>query len=260
MTLLGGVIGIVLVAVILSMRPIGVIGGTYPSFEPYLPGAASQSPGVPPLDAEGLFDSYQRLGRVRVGGVPATLSVSRTDDLVLPTGRVIATDPFFLDSPPFLIRLTPGSHPVMLLEVATSGSSRRVAAAMVRDGTADPVTWKPGRITDAGEPATAFAYATDGGTGSFSSPEAIERFQRLSELQIDDLFKRLADGFEATELTSTVVLDPTTGANVVAFSSGFGDGSYASWFGFDAAGDPVALLTSFDLIDSDQQPTGTSTP
>ena len=33
------------------------------------------------------------------------------------------------------------------------------------------------------------------------------------------------------------------------FQSGWGDGLYASWFGYDAQGRVVALLTDFNVVD-----------
>ena len=55
---------------------------------------------------------------------------------------------------------------------------------------------------------------------------------------------------DARELFVNVVVDPATGANVVGFPSGFGDGGYPSWFGLDAAGAPVVLITDFGIVDA----------
>jgi hypothetical protein len=41
-----------------------------------------------------------------------------------------------------------------------------------------------------------------------------------------------------------------TGANVVAISSGFGDGGYASFAGLDANGRVVVVLTDFGILDA----------
>ena len=46
-----------------------------------------------------------------------------------------------------------------------------------------------------------------------------------------------------------VTVDPASGANVIGFSSGFGDGAYPSWFGLDANGDPLVLLTDFGILE-----------
>jgi Protein of unknown function (DUF4241) len=38
------------------------------------------------------------------------------------------------------------------------------------------------------------------------------------------------------------------GANIVAFTSGFGDGAYACYFGYDKDNEVVCLLTDFDVF------------
>jgi hypothetical protein len=36
---------------------------------------------------------------------------------------------------------------------------------------------------------------------------------------------------------------------VIVFSSGWGDGSYPSYFGLDAEGTPLVLMTDFQILD-----------
>src|SRR4029078_4230104 len=50
--------------------------------------------------------------------------------------------------------------------------------------------------------------------------------------------------------TPTFHLDVDMGpANIVMFTSGWGDGFYASWFGYDAQGRVAALVTDFAVVD-----------
>ena len=44
------------------------------------------------------------------------------------------------------------------------------------------------------------------------------------------------------------LLDDKTGLNVVFCSSGWGDGSYASYWGFDRDGEVVCLVTDFQVL------------
>jgi hypothetical protein len=46
----------------------------------------------------------------------------------------------------------------------------------------------------------------------------------------------------------SAILDPETGANIIAFSSGDGDGCYASYFGLAADGSAACLVTDFGLL------------
>jgi hypothetical protein len=43
-------------------------------------------------------------------------------------------------------------------------------------------------------------------------------------------------------------LGAPSAAELIGFSTGLGDGRYRSWWGLDAAGEPVALVVDFDLL------------
>jgi Protein of unknown function (DUF4241) len=246
MAIAGGVMGVLLVVALFAFRPIGSRG---------LTSAVDPTISIPPLpyDPMGpdeLAQAYEKLGRVTVGGRQARLSVTRADDLILPSGRVVAADAFILDARPFTVALPPGHHPVLLLQA----DGQVVAAAMVRVEGARPVQWVAARVSEASgsEPS---AYPVDSGTGSFASAEAVARFGSLPQAIADALIDRLIADYSAAAAggypqTAAMTVDPGSGANVVTFTSGYGDGVYASWFGLDAQGNAVALLTSFDLIES----------
>ncbi|GHO43679.1 hypothetical protein KSX_18420 [Ktedonospora formicarum] len=47
-------------------------------------------------------------------------------------------------------------------------------------------------------------------------------------------------------------LDEQTGANIIAFYSGWGDGCYGSYFGYDEQEQPICLLTNFDVLNDEE--------
>lgn len=49
-----------------------------------------------------------------------------------------------------------------------------------------------------------------------------------------------------------VLVVESTGANVITFSSGWGDGEYASFWGYDASGELTCLITDFALFPGDE--------
>lgn len=51
-------------------------------------------------------------------------------------------------------------------------------------------------------------------------------------------------------LTAEVEVDPASGANVVAFSSGFGDGAYPTFVGLGSDGQPAVVITDFGVLDA----------
>ena len=202
-----------------------------------------------------LYAAFSRPGRASVGGRAAALAVVPAGELVLPTGRIVASDAFLLSTEPFSTTVAPGRYPVSVLSATDDrGLGSDVAAAMLRLAPGDPVSWQTalvaGQDVTTLEPGTFFGYPVDSGTGSFASPEAVERVK--DEPAYDAYSARFQAAMFPTPdaRTSSVdlVVDPATGANVIGFPSGFGDGGYASWFGLDAAGQPVVLITDFGIV------------
>jgi hypothetical protein len=97
----------------------------------------------------------------------------------------------------------------------------------------------------------------DSGTGAFASIEAAAAIAGLSDADLEAYSSGISDGLYPAEdvylNTTSAVVDPATGANVVAIVSGYGDGGYPSFFGLDGAGRPIVLMTDFGILDSADQ-------
>lgn len=189
-------------------------------------------------------------------GRSTTLSITAAPDLVLPTGRLVAADAMMLDAPPFTTEVEPGRHPVTVLEASFDNGDRRVAAAMVRVRGGEPVDWRlalvEGQDPAALGPDEFYGYGVDSGTGSFTSPEAVELLANGEyDAYGDDVLDGMFPGGDTIVNVVTVEVDPASGANVVAMASGFGDGAYATFVGFDADGRPVAFITDFGILDGE---------
>ena len=64
--------------------------------------------------------------------------------------------------------------------------------------------------------------------------------------------KALDATYSHTRSWAQLDLDPPNEVNVVAFSSGIGDGLYPTYFGFKEE-TPVCVMTEFILLDSQQE-------
>jgi hypothetical protein len=124
---------------------------------------------------------------------------------------------------------------------------------MVRFTDQSPAVWEPAALPGQ-DPATLpvgkfFGYGVDSRRGCFVDAAALDT---LTEAQADELdLERLHPEFERRGKNSEwacVVVDPASGANLVAFCSGYGDGSYPSYWGLDSSGQPVCLVTDFLLL------------
>jgi hypothetical protein len=253
--LVGVALGIGLVAVVALARPPGAPGTRLPD-----PPAGGQAPSVsrpPQMDTTGIYRAFTELGTVSSLGDAGDLSVVKAGDLVLPSGRVTAADVHLFGQPPFGRAVPPGRYPVLLLR-AEYAEGEAVAAAMLRVAPGDPVTWEPATIAGvdpAGvDPDSFGSYGVDSGTAAFAGAEAAERLnagdEGLWEAYGDEVMRRLFPAEGDLRLSAEVFVDPATGANIIAFSSGFGDGGYPAWFGLNGAGEPLLLLTDFGILDA----------
>ena len=187
---------------------------------------------------------------------PMTVRVVGIGDLAVPTGRLIVTDPFAnADPAPLALTVPPGRYPVLLsLARRESDEFETVAAAMVQFSDVAPVTWQPALWSgqDAGslEEDQFFGYPVDSGNGAFMDSAGSVAFERLRDPEMRyierigaEQERHMADGAWAS-----VIVDSATALNVVIFPSGFGDGSYPSYWGRDSAGRVVRLVTDFGVL------------
>ena len=179
-------------------------------------------------------------------------------ELVLTSGKLVACDPLvFPGTEPFDASFQPGRYPVTLsIAYNPKDNSKTVAYAMLHLSKQTPVKWK--LATKIGEDLSAlsenevFGYGVDSGTGCFMDADVsqiivdksweAETYEETLTSQLDDL---LEENSRLGLKWANMRVDEDTEANVIAFASGFGDGFYASYFGYDAEGCIVAVVTEF---------------
>jgi hypothetical protein len=218
--------------------------------------APDATPVPPSIAPEDLYAAFGSPGPAISFGEEVATRVEDAGHVVLPTGRLVASDAFIIDGLPFTTSVPPGHHPVSVLRVDFAGADRRVGAAMVRVAPEEPVRWQlalvEGQDPSVLGPGEFFGYGVDGGTGSFTSPEATDRLKDVAAYKTysDALMAGLNPGGGVFPLAFTVEVDPGSGANVVAFPSGFGDGAYPCFVGLDLQGRPVVFMTDFGILDA----------
>jgi hypothetical protein len=175
--------------------------------------------------------------------------------LRITTGGVTACDPLvFPDTPGFSRRIPVGRHPVVV-SIAQIDTDQRIACAMLRLGRRVPIRWEmaawPGQ--DPGELGENefFGYPVDSGTGCFMDVAAAELLNRRMEADseyFNQLIRAMRETYVSTREWADFLLDRKSGLKVVLFSSGMGDGTYPSYWGFDRTGEVVCLVTDFDVL------------
>ncbi len=184
-----------------------------------------------------------------------TLRSHRIAELRLETGKLIAGDPFvFLEPQPFQTPVPCGAFPVVLT-VAKIKTDQRVAFASIRFRDSLPVRWE--MLTVLGQDLSTlkegqmFGYGVDTGTGcfvDFAAARVYEAKLNADESMIDVLFAAMDRHYVHTWKWMDM---PFGNGNLVAFSSGYGDGFYATYAGFDAGGEISVVVTDFSVVPSE---------
>lgn len=174
----------------------------------------------------------------------------------LPTGKIVANDPCCLfQKEPFVRTVAPGEYPVMLYVIHIN-DDQRVAFAEIRFTEELPVDFELALtenddMNKLGED-DFFGYGVDSGTGGFMDEIICGELEKLIDASDDYMFEPLETALEESYVTTYSVANvclPESTHNVAAFSSGYGDGTYPSYWGFDKNGRICCLITDFMLID-----------
>lgn len=181
-------------------------------------------------------------------------------ELVLPSGRVIAADPCYLarldDTPPFVRTVPPGRYPVWLALARTASDppwAERVACMVLQLSDGPAVQWelalRPGEHLADLLPGHFHGHGVDSGNACFvdaAATAALDPALRRA-LYTDGVVGAHERAGWRTRFVHVPLPGPAP-ANLIACSSGYGDGCYPSWWGIDETGAPVALATDFFVL------------
>jgi hypothetical protein len=166
-------------------------------------------------------------------------------ELVLTSGQPVLCDPAFVELNPFARSVRPGRYPVTVCIVHYTDNCKqtdqRIASTTLHLTPQMPSAWE-----------TATDCSVDSAIACFMDADAARILADQSLVQGDSFAESLAEAMDAnythTRSWGEAIVDPITGLNVIAFSSGWGDGAYTSYWGLDSAGQAVWLLTDFRVL------------
>ncbi|HEX9987404.1 MAG TPA: DUF4241 domain-containing protein [Chloroflexia bacterium] len=181
----------------------------------------------------------------------AMLEWVQLGEIVLPTGALVACDPLVTPRrAPFPAHLPAGTYPVWL---ARDTDDRDAACVLLRLSENAPVRWEqallPNKDPARLEPDQRWGYPVDSGVGSFMDAQTAQQVAErpaTGKAILSDVLKRIAPSY------ANVLVDETTGANVIAFATQ-GDGVFSTYFGFDAGGGIVSVLTDINLFEEAEE-------
>jgi len=191
------------------------------------------------------------------------ISTHQIGKLVLTSGKLLAWDLLMVPDDRYFFKknLKPGRYPVILsvADFHPVGDSR-IACAMLRFSEERIVRWEVAAINnpDPEETEELISYGVDSGTGSFMDLDAAEILAPEETFDEDEFWKycdKVLAEMEKHKLGkygragwAIMRASDSTEANIVTFSSGWGDGAYASFWGYDMSGGLTSLVTDFALF------------
>jgi hypothetical protein len=192
-------------------------------------------------------------------GKPGVLFGYRLPELSLPSGSIVAADLLLSEEKPFARRVKAGDYPLTLVAARVGGErDERIAFAVVQFGDNPVATWEVAVVGESGgkKPVKSDdqGYGVDSGAGGLCDAGAQEALLALADPEGTHM-KRLEKEMKKTyRHTRSWVHVQTEGGSAAIFSSGYGDGQYLSYFGLDRAGEPVALVTDFEILNWPRRP------
>jgi len=180
------------------------------------------------------------------------------EQITIASGRIVTCDPLISHNNPFERTVQPGIYPVVAW---WHEEEERIAAAELKLSDGHPIRWemavRPGQNVNELKDGSIYGYPVDTGLGCFADVEAIHKLEEMEarlQRELGDDFISLYDNLieevlsEHEDNWGNVIVCDDTGLNVVMFSSGYGDGFYASYWGFDTDDRIVSLVTDFNLL------------
>ena len=190
--------------------------------------------------------------RARAARLPALFSHPKQIGVLrLPTGRIILGEPLAsIDLVPLTRQAPVGEFPVEICLVEVERGDRRIAAA---------------RIVFSEQPVASWELATGASNAEVPAPDGTPGYRgpagMFMDVQTAPLFQTYVDESDSVEWWKDVPKeegsiwehacfqpDEQTPYNVAYMSPLLSDDAFVSYWGLDAVGEPVALVTDFNVV------------
>ena len=168
-------------------------------------------------------------------------------------GQIIACDPLLFDDEEPFDTVFPIGHFSVELAIADINTDERVGFARIKFSDTSPIRWKIAVTADQDPTSLGeddiFGYPVDSGNGCFMDTSAGKNYSAYLE-EDEDNYDNIIDEMEVTyKDTRSWLLWNREGFNVAMFSTGWGDGLFATYIGYDAENRICRLVSDFGLID-----------
>jgi Protein of unknown function (DUF4241) len=198
-------------------------------------------------------------------------------DVNLPTGKIIAADPFFTEEQqPFSRTVEPDKYPVYIYVAKIDELHHRIAYAKIKFRTEEATRWilaltadlTPEELNDLGEDEF-YGFPVESGLACFldeqTNAELIAKIDEVQENEPESNYydEVLSDEFReysgknnfSRQLGDWNDHRPNADSdnNAIMFASGWGDGYYPAYWGLNENGDTIELVVDFLINDFEDE-------
>jgi hypothetical protein len=184
---------------------------------------------------------------------PVDLAVLTLGAIEVPSGRLASTDGLLLEGAPFVQAIEPDRYPLQVVLARLANGDERIALVVVKLVDRAATTWT-NAVIEGDDPADLqddelSGIDVESGMACLFDATALAGWR--TELGRNEaMFRGLERVLRENRRPSwTWARVRAAGGSGYLFTSGLGAGSYASYWGKDARGNLVSLVTDFDLLD-----------
>lgn len=176
--------------------------------------------------------------------------------LNLTTGKIIATDPILMyDDESYSEYVKPGIYTVNIYVGKTDNRKKQTVVAEIRFNDNDPVKWEMALLK--GESAKGFGidefmgYEVENGLGCFMDQHVMETLDVMDEEELEAYEKNIRETVKNSDCScADIAIDKSNGGNIIVFASGWNDGTFPTYYGFDSGNKLARLVTDFMVIEA----------
>ncbi len=186
----------------------------------------------------------------------ATLTKIKIGSLKLKSGNIIATDPILLyDDQPFNVKVKPGEYPVYVYVADFENDEKRTALSKIELSTEKPVKWVmalyEGESSNNLKNDEFLGFDVENGICAYMDESIMEELDMLFEDDLDEYEDLISSSVKFSKKTFTYRNIPygKKDCNIIAFTAGWKDGTFPSYFGYDKNNKPCCLVTDFMVLE-----------
>lgn len=176
--------------------------------------------------------------------------------LKLLSGRIIAADPILLyDDECYSEQVMPGTYTVNIYVGKADKRKKQTVAAEVRINDNEAVKWEMALLK--GESARGFGrdefmgYEVENGLGCFMDEKVMEILDIMSEEELMDYEAKVKEAVRQSDNScADIIIDKKSSLNIIVFASGWNEGTFPTYYGFDENNRLSRLVTDFMVIES----------